>query len=370
VKVLVLFVTREHWSLAMKSAALQESTQTLGGFQTSNASHQGAVRGPSRKKVVKSKLGNGFERVPVSEEREQLKSRLLNKVKRGSSQEGVSGERDAGVTAEKSRSIQPKAVALPAARLSSPSISQDIHLTFSSRVSSVKARTEGGKDGNEGGAQKNWDDLPNLRSDGTMTLEDEDDEDEVCVLTLCDDGLVEDAEYERERERERELKRERKERERREREEKKAYFAFSRIAAGNPPCDLKGSVASAESPGTSMSGCLLGHGAGGSARSKAWARRRAGMRTGPDFGGHACALSAETLSMKDNNDTCVPSAADVLSTLHFRGGGGRGEEGRHSAVCVLIDGMEAPHAEKRPLVSTAYDGAKKKIQRVLLFAVT
>lgn len=338
----------------MRSAALQESPQTLGVFQK------------SKKKVVKSKLGNGsFERVPVSEEREQLKSRLLNKVKRGSSQEGVSGERDDGVTAEeKSRSIQPKAVALPAARLSSPSISQDItqnHLTFSSRVSSVNARTEGRKDGKEAGAQKNGDDLRNLRSDGTTTLEDEDDEDEVCVLTLCDDGLVEDEEYERERERERELKRERKERERREREGKNAYLALSRIAAGNPPCDLKGSVAAAEFPGTSMSGCLLGHGAGGSAQSKAWARRRAGMRTGPDFGGHAFALSAETLSMKDNNDTCVPSAGDALSTPQFGGGGGRGEEERHSAVCVLIDGMGAPHAEKGPLVSTAYDGAKKKI---------
>ena len=297
----------------MKSAALQESPQTLGVFQK------------SKKKVVKSKLGNGsFERVPVSEEREQLKSRLLNKVKRGSSQEGVSGERDDGVTAEeKSRSIQPKAVA-----------------------------------------------LRKLRSAGTTTLEDEDDEDEVCVLTLCDDGLVEDEEYERERERERELKRERKERERREREGKNAYLALSRIAAGNPPCDLEGSVAAAEFPGTSMSGCLLGHGAGGSARSKAWARRRAGMRTGPDFGGHAFALSAETLSMKDNNDTCVPSAADALSTPQFGGGGGRGEEERHSAVCVLIDGMGAPHAEKGPLVSTAYDGAKKKNQRILLFAVT
>jgi len=50
--------------------------------------------------------------------------------------------------------------------------------------------------------------------------EDADDADDVCVLTLCDDGLVEDEEHERERERERDLKRERRERERREREER------------------------------------------------------------------------------------------------------------------------------------------------------
>ena len=44
----------------------------------------------------------------------------------------------------------------------------------------------------------------------------EEDEEDVCVLTLCDDGLVVDEEYQRQKRRERDLKRKRKERERRE----------------------------------------------------------------------------------------------------------------------------------------------------------
>ena len=47
----------------------------------------------------------------------------------------------------------------------------------------------------------------------------DDDDDDVCVLMLCDDGLVEDEEHERARERERELTRKRREQEQKEREQ-------------------------------------------------------------------------------------------------------------------------------------------------------